>query len=127
VTQKSIGEPTGPPEVLAPRKAGNDIDSCPVDAALREDYTMQDRHLKYAITLFGLGVSMLHSEHPQAISRVNVSFDPLRERWQEYSRPHPVMNELYGGNVSPPMPSPAETRERPHTQASGNSSIKSLK
>jgi hypothetical protein len=55
---------------------------------------VQDRHLKYAITLFGLGVSMLHSEYPQAISRVNVSFDSLRERWQEDNRQYPALTRI---------------------------------
>ncbi|BBA37098.1 hypothetical protein sS8_5176 [Methylocaldum marinum] len=71
---------------------------------------MQDRHLKYAITLFGPGVSMLHSEHPQAITRVNVSFDSLRERWQKYNRPYPDSNEFDGSKETLNRPSPSGRR-----------------
>lgn len=47
---------------------------------------MQDILRKlYAIILFALGVSILYSEHAQALSLLNVSYDPTREFYQEYN------------------------------------------
>lgn len=88
---------------------------------------MQNRHQKYAITLFGLGVAVLHPEHPQAINRLNVSSDPLWERSPDDSRPDSVANALYGGNRSPSSPSAAETKRSRRALFPGESSIKSLK
>ncbi|MBS1213867.1 MAG: sulfate transporter substrate-binding protein [Proteobacteria bacterium] len=39
----------------------------------------------YAIVLFGLGVSLLHSELAHSTTLLNVSYDPTREFYQEYN------------------------------------------
>lgn len=84
---------------------------------------MQEPHFKFAIALFGLGVSVLHSEHSDAISGMNAPFDPLRERWLEYRRTHPGVN----GNRSQSTPSAAETKPKPLTPIPGGVSVKPLR
>lgn len=84
---------------------------------------MQDRHLKYAVALFGLGVSVLQSEHSHAISRMNAPFDPLRERWQEYRHTHHGVN----GTRSKSTPSAAETKPKPSTPVPADVSVKPLR
>jgi len=39
----------------------------------------------YAVLLFGLGLSLLHSELAHATTLLNVSYDPTREFYQEYN------------------------------------------
>ena len=46
---------------------------------------MQTYPIVYAIILFGLGISLLHSELAQAATILNVSYDPTREFYQEYN------------------------------------------
>ncbi|CAI8897855.1 hypothetical protein [Methylocaldum szegediense] len=84
---------------------------------------MQEPHFKFAIALFGLGVSVLHSEHSHAISRMKAPFDPLRERWLEYRHSHPGMN----GNRTQSTPSAAEAKRKPSTSVPAGGSVKPLR